>query len=591
MMTQPTRRSLRPQSISWAILFLLIATTVWAEDPAPPSGGPPGVRLAIPEPTPVSTLPQAAADSSLPGAGQPLPQKSIVYTIRDANEHLEMVVNTSRILTMGQKIPQVQVNNPDLLEPLVLSPTEVQISAKKPGVTQVNLWGEDKKIYTIDVIVQGDARELTMLLQREFPGSAVRVTPLANGVLLSGYVDHPQNITRIRELAEEFYPKVLNNMVVGGVQQVLLHVQLMEVSRTKLRTLGFDFAKITNGNLVYSAISGLISNTSASGVPSVAAATGTFGFGIATANSAFFGVLNALRQDDLLKILAEPTLVTISGRAAFFHAGGEYPILVPQSLGTVSIDYKKFGTQVDFVPIVLGNGRIHLDVRPSVSELDPSINVVINNTTVPGLRTRTVETGVEMTAGQTLAIAGLIQRQDEAENKGLPWVSEVPYIGALFRQVQHQTNEIELLILVTPEVVEAMDASQVPPCGPGSNTATPDDVDLYLRGHLEVPNCCPKVANRPIQTGDGPGMVGGAEYQSPAPPASAAKPDASVKLQMVTVGGGLHDTPAPPQPDGGNAPPQNRPAPPKPQSGFPPATAAGANREPSFIGPVGYDVK
>ena len=562
MATHAMQRLHTPHGLVWTLVPLLIFASflhaaprcALAQGPATPAAAP-----AAQEAVPADAPHEAAA---------PLSTKSVVHRMRDASERLEMVVNSSRIITLGQKIPQVQVNNPDILDMLILSPTEVQISAKKPGVTQVNLWGEDKRIYTLDVVATGDVRELSMILQREFPGCAVRLTPLASGVLLSGYVDHPQSMTRVREIAEEYYPKVLNNMTVGGVQQVVLHVKVMEVSRTKLRKLGFDFAKLTNGNVVYSAVSGLISSASGTGMTS---STGTFGFAVGSGTSSFFGVLDALRQDNLLKILAEPNLVTISGRAAFFQCGGEFPILVPQSLGTVSIEYKKFGTQIDFVPIVLGNGRIHLDVRPRVSEIDPSRSVTVGSTTVPGLRTREAETGVEMDAGQTLAIAGLVQQREEAENHGLPWVSEVPYLGAMFRRVEHEMNEIELLVLVTPELVEAMDPSQTPPCGPGGHTTSPGDVDLYLRGHLEVPKCCP------------PGTA-----QSTTPAADSSQRNGGIRLDTVTVGGGLQQ---PGLVGGMEEQPQNQQLPKKPQPTPPEGASSSQGKEPRFIGPVGYDVK
>jgi pilus assembly protein CpaC len=139
---------------------------------------------------------------------------------------------------------------------------------------------------------------------------------------------------------------------------------------------------------------------------------------------------------------------------------------------------------------VLGNGRVRLEVRPVVSEVDSSRSVSINNTTVPGLRTRWVDTAVEMKVGQTLALAGLIQTQVESENKGIPFLADLPWIGGAFRRVQERNNEIELLIMVTPEFVEALDAQDVPPCGPGQLTTSPNDRDLYGRGYLEVPKCC-----------------------------------------------------------------------------------------------------
>jgi pilus assembly protein CpaC len=155
-------------------------------------------------------------------------------------------------------------------------------------------------------------------------------------------------------------------------------------------------------------------------------------------------------------------------------------------LGTVSIEYKNFGTRVDFVPIVLGNGNIRLEVRPSVTERDDAGGV----NGVPAVRTRWVDTAAEMKAGQTLALAGLVQQQVEAENRGVPLVADLPWIGAAFRRVEHRINEVELLVMVTPELVGPMDPHQVPHCLPGQFTTNPCDGELYGRGYLEVPKCC-----------------------------------------------------------------------------------------------------
>ncbi|HID76971.1 MAG TPA: histidine kinase [Planctomycetaceae bacterium] len=431
-----------------------------------------------------------------------LKSPSIVHKVQSSSGRIEMTVHESRILTLEQKIPQFQVNNPDVLALTALSPTQIQVHAKQPGVTQVNLWDDQNRIYSIDVIVYGDARELAVILQSEFPNCSLRIKPISNGVLISGYVDQPEHVSNIIAIAEEYYPKVLSNMTVGGVHQVLLHVKAMEVSRTKLRTLGIDWHLFAGDAIISSTVSGILSDVTRGvtsvpgggdtwGFARVLGGTPTFSFSILSGPDAFFGLLEALRDDNLMKVLAEPTLVTVSGRPAYFQVGGEFPILVPQSLGTVSIEYKKYGTQVDFVPIVLGNGRIRLEVRPRVSEIDNTRSVTLNSTVIPGLRVREVDTGVEMMAGQTLAIAGLVQTRIEANKRGLPWVSDLPYIGTFFRRVQHRQNEVELLILVTPELVDAMDPHEVPPCGPGMRTGSPNDVELYFKGHLEVPNCCP----------------------------------------------------------------------------------------------------
>ena len=502
----------------------------------------------------------------------PLARPSVVFKIQSPNERLEIIVRTSRILAMDQKITQAQVSNPDMLELTPLSPNQIQISAKVTGVAQINLWGEDKKLYTVDVIVVGDSRELQMVLRSTFPTAALKVMPVANAVLISGFVDQPETIDRIVRIAEEYYPKVINNMTVGGVQQVLLHVKVMEVSRTKLRKLGFDFAKVTGSSVVSSAPSGLITNsidTSSSLMPGVAGIGNSFMFGIVSGSSAFFGVLDAMRQDNLVKVLSEPTLTTVSGRAASFNSGGEIPVPVPQSLGTISIEWKIYGTQIDFVPIVLGNGKIRLEVRPRVSELDESRSILVNGTTVPGIKSRQADTGVEMQAGQTLAMAGLVQTYIESLNGGLPWISEVPYLGVPFRKTRETKNEVELLMLVTPQLVEAMDPNEVPPCGPGMQTNSPTDWELFMRGHLEVPKCCPAGPHSGAcpQNGNGPN----------------APPDGLIQ-------GPGEKIPTPQPGDGAKSSnPNNRYNPPARNASGDASRSTAADGPPGFIGPVGYD--
>ncbi len=418
-------------------------------------------------------------------AGPPAPD-SIIYKVQDASERLEMTVNTSRILTLDDKIPRFVVNDPDKVKVTPVSATQLQIVALKPGVTQINLWTDKGKIHSIDVIVFGDARELAMVLETEFPNASLKVRPLSQNVIISGFVDRPDYVSRIHRIAEEYYPNVIDNITVGGVQQVQLHCKVMEVSRTKLRRMGFDFASLSNGDYLFSSVSGLLST----GTATFAGSGGeTMQFGVVGNNSSFFGYLDLLRQYDLAKVFAEPTLTTVSGRPAFFESGGQFPVPSGRDRdGNVTIVWKSFGTRLDFVPIVLGNGNIRLEVRPRISETDNARSVVIGNTTVPGIRIRECDCGVELRAGQTLVLAGLLQHRVESIDKGIPWLSDLPWFGAAFRSKQEKINEIELIIMVTPELVDGMESEQVPPGGPGMNTTSPCDVDFYFRGYMEVPN-------------------------------------------------------------------------------------------------------
>jgi pilus assembly protein CpaC len=361
--------------------------------------------------------------------------------------------------------------------------------------------------------------------------------------------------------------------------------------------MGFDFATINGNDFAISGVAGLISRAATQ----AGTATGngdTIRFGVVDGNNSFFGFLEALRRNNMVKILAEPTLVTISGRPASFNAGGEFPILIPSGLGTTSIQFKEFGTRVDFVPIVLGNGNIRLETRPQVSEVDEARGVTINNITVPGLRSRWVDTAVEMKAGQTLALAGLIQQRTESEVSAVPWLGELPWIGAAFRRTQETMNEIELLIVVRPELVDALDPHEVPPCGPGELTTSPGDVDLFWRGYNEVPKCCsdgscPQCRARGVSYGQpvgpplphqvGPNGAGASmQRQPPAQYATANRTPAHfapAPASGVTVRPVIGPTQPriPNNPYGGNNP-------------APVVVAPDGRGEPEYFGPRGYDV-
>jgi pilus assembly protein CpaC len=557
------------------------------------------LRLAFCASCAILTLAQTAA------AQQAAARPSIIHRVDSASERLELTVASSRILRLGAKIPRAQVGNPDILRLTPLSETEIQIFGQATGVTTVNLWDENDKVYSIDVMVYPDARVLTHVLKHQFPNSTLTVRPLQTSVVISGFVDRADYVSRIMKIAEDYYPKVINNIKVGGVQQVLLDVKIMEVSRTKLRRLGVDWSWTNGSDFVVSSVSGLIS-----GLQTTAGTTGTMQFGIVNANSKFFGVIDALRQNQLVKILAEPKLVAISGRPAYFRSGGELPILVPQSLGTVSIEYKQYGTQVDFVPIVLGENRIRLEVRPRVSELDEARGVSFNGNIVPGFRVREVDTAVEMDAGQTLALAGLVQTKIDTVNRGIPYISDVPFFGVPFRKVEDVNNEVELLIMVRPQLVDPLNPGQVPQSGPGLNSGTLCDRELYCEGYMEVPNCGPNnIRPQGLWPAQGAEVINSGDPEPATPPtpdannstrrpSAAASPVATRRLPAatpLTQNRSYQNSPSnlsarqPILRSGGSRPTRpstrNQPA----SHVARPVNLSSGTAPPKLIGPVGYD--
>ena len=196
-----------------------------------------------------------------------------------------------------------------------------------------------------------------------------------------------------------------------------------------------------------------------------------------------FQITEPISEEELLKILAEPILVTTNGRPATIHSGGQFPILVPQAFGTLSIEYRDFGVRMEAVPIILGDGRVRLEV----TEIDAANSVTLAGNNVPAVTTRQVNTQVELKFGQTLMLAGLISSRQTASTAKIPFFGEVPWAGALFRRTQYEDVETELVVLVTPELVSPLDPSQVPPGGPGRMTTTPSDTELFWDGYIEVP--------------------------------------------------------------------------------------------------------
>lgn len=414
------------------------------------------------------------------------------HQITSTVERMELIVKSSRILSLGDRIPRFQVHNEEVLGATPVSENQIQIFAKNPGSTQVNLWDTEDKLYTIDVTIVADAREVEGILSSQLPLASLKVTPINESAIVSGYVTSVDDVDRAVAIIEQFYKVVINNIEVVGVQQVLLHTRIMEVSRTKLRQLGIDWSLNKSGYAILNGPSEIL-NVPAGLQEGVGGAAGFAPFGGASNFRAAVGgefetLVEALDEQKLVKLLAEPTVVATHGRPARFTVGGRIPNVIPGGNGQLQVSYEDYGTSIDFLPFVVGPGRIRLEVRPEVSEPDPTRSISIDNTNVQAFTTRYVETAVEMQAGQTFALAGLLQTRVESVVKRTPFFGHLPYVGALFRNVQDVHNEVELLIMVTPELVDAMDPHEVPRGGPGMNSDLPDEHEFYFNGHIEVPN-------------------------------------------------------------------------------------------------------
>lgn len=365
------------------------------------------------------------------------------------------------------------------------------------------------ELLVIDEISAAYKSFLDTQIKRIFPTVAVEVM-VANQqtAVLSGYANRTELVDPIEQLVRGFLAArtgaapasitVVNAIRVTGSQTVQLNVIVAEINRSKMRDLGFDFAwqDLGNGPLVSTlrnTTGGLFTpamNTIVNGVqnvnPDIATGNANFVFTVTRQGQfAFNGFMRALESNQMGKILAKPVLTTLSGQPAYFNSGGQVPILLPQGNGTISIDYRDFGTNLRFVPFVLGDGRIRLDIRPEVSERNDANGVILGGNLVPGFTTRVAETTVELESGQTFAIAGLLQSRIVATTNKLPIVGDLPLFGAFFQNKSYTQSDTELLIMVTPHLVDALDER---PCKlPGRESRVPNTIEWYLGSKFEPP--------------------------------------------------------------------------------------------------------
>lgn len=360
---------------------------------------------------------------------------------------------------------------------------------------------------TVRVIVQTDVEYLAYVLRRVVPTANLDVVPGPNNsIIIKGSVANAQDTETINRIALATLDnprKLINAARVGGVQMVQLDVVVARVSRSEIRRMNLDvwnpggqhdltstqgqgFLFPTPGTGIAGNPLGAFTVQNTVGTPN-GAPSNVF-LSIFTNNQSVFLFLQALRDNSLAKLMAEPHVVTMSGKPANFLSGGDQAVPEVSGFGgTAGVRFVPFGTQLQVLPLVLGNGKIYLEIEPEVSSLDPANGVTIGGFTVPGRSTQRVHTSVMMEDGQTFVIGGLIQTTLRADTTKLPILGDIPFLGAAFSRKFYQEVEEELVILVTPHLVDAMDCSQVAKRLPGQETRRPDDYELFLEGILEAP--------------------------------------------------------------------------------------------------------
>lgn len=417
--------------------------------------------------------------------------------------------NGTRKLQMSKKQNIKTVTNPKegvvSIRPIDDDPTTILVTGQKDGVTRIELEDSDGNKELYEVLVQTDVEFLRVQLRRALPAANVTVIPVSSDpqpkgtVLLTGTVTHDGDAAVVRGLVQSIGFKYIDAMRVGGVQQVQLDVIIAQVNRTDLRNLTFNFlgssryASFSNGTGGAGTFGGSSSSGSSSGAGLAANTTAGSGtnllLGFVHNGLGFQNFLEALRTNNLAKMLAEPRLVTMSGRPASFLVGGLQAVPQTGQFGGTGVSFQQFGTMLSFLPIVMGNGKIYLEVSPSVSNLDQANGLAASSTmaAVPGRDINYISTTVELEPGQTLVLGGLIQHQVQALVSKVPCLGDLKYFGMFFRSIQYQDNEQEVLIIVTPWLVDPESCNQRPKVLPGEETRRPDNFELFLEGIIEAP--------------------------------------------------------------------------------------------------------
>jgi pilus assembly protein CpaC len=411
-------------------------------------------------------------------------------------------------MTTGKRIRKATNDNDQVIRITQSDdPMTINITGLQPGKATVVMTDVDDRSETYEVIVQFDVEYLKSLFQRAVPTANVIPIPGSQGsIILTGYVAHAEDVDTVLRIAASVVGggpnAVINALRVGGVMQVQLDVVIAEVNRNEIRYMDFEFINdgfqhlfsngMTGVNLPQGAITGSFpgSPTILNAIGQANAAPINMFLGIFTPRQDFFSFLQLLRDEGVAKLLTQPKLVTLSGRPAHFVSGGEVPIPASGGLGTTTVSFKQIGTLVTLLPVVLGNGKIHLEVEPEVSERNDANSINVGGTFIPGFSTRRVRTAVEMESGQTLAIGGLIEHRSRTNTRKVPFLGDLPFLGAAFSTKVNEEIEVELVLLVTPHLVDPMSCDQVPKVLPGQETRVADDFELYLEGIQEAPRGC-----------------------------------------------------------------------------------------------------
>ncbi|MEL6316030.1 MAG: type II and III secretion system protein family protein [Pseudomonadota bacterium] len=422
-------------------------------------------------------------EAAAKGAGAPS-----AATLPAEGEALIVHIGKAKVVNLARPARDVLISDPAVVDSVMRTATQPVLFGQRVGAANVLFFDDSNaQIRSLQVRVEYDTAILNQMIRRQFPEADVRAESVLGELILSGRVNASADAKQIEELAARFAlsarvavgqdadaegaaESVTNRIAVLNEEQVHLKVRVAEVSRSVLKELGVDW----NAGLQSASLSTLFSIENFN----FASGPATIPINIESLES----FLQVMERYALVRTLAEPSLTAVSGETASFLAGGEFPIPVGAGDGAISIEFKSFGVGLDFTPVVTGEDQISMQVSTEVSEIDTANSVTLEGTTVPGLSLRRANTTVEMSSGGTIMIAGLIQQSTRRLSTGIPGLRSLPILGSFFRAEEHEIEETELVIMVTPYTVRQNAPAAF--AAPTDGFAPASDLDVYLFGRL-----------------------------------------------------------------------------------------------------------
>src|SRR3989441_2174764 len=483
------------------LLILVVATMAATAQTAPQSQTAPEQPAPQQQNAPQQPSPKPAQTVQQPSVSQP--QSSTQQNVSSEGQALHILVGKSVVVNVQAPITRVLSSNPSVIETLATSPTEIVVEGRAAGSSSLILWDQSGRSQMLDVIVDVDVSGLRSAIERSYPDQHIDVQADGGRLILTGKVTDPKMIEDLTKMATVYSNQIVNSLIlaVSHDRQVLLEVKFAEVDRTKFAQFGVNLLSTGAGNPLGRTTTGQfggfgpqhITDTAGPGTHS-----GTFTTDQTLNNVLniflfrfdihFGAVIQDLEQKSVLQILAEPNLMALNGQKATFLAGGEFPFPLVQpgnGFTAVTIQFKPFGVKLDFTGNISNDGTIRLHVAPEVSTLDFTNALAIQGFTIPAISTRRAETDIELKDGQSFGIAGLLDNRAQAQLNKIPGIGDIPVLGQLFRSRNINKSKTELMVLVTPHIVDPVHTTTPPPANPNLSVPFLDKpkFDEHMPGH------------------------------------------------------------------------------------------------------------